>query len=214
MHTSTIAIVSDDLYCRHTMRAMLAEAGYAVLEYDSSMLEIPLKGAEAVCLSVEDEAGFRVLDQLHSADAELPIIVAGQPGIAHRAIDRGAYDFAAMPLDRHAFRRCAAHAVEKRQLTEKVRRLSSQLATQNDDEVVPLRDLERDAIARALRATKGSVTKAAKLLGIGRATLYRRLASPEMAALRPRRGYTPPSHAAPAIPNSNGAALMAVGDHV
>jgi DNA-binding NtrC family response regulator len=69
-----------------------------------------------------------------------------------------------------------------------------------DDKVVPLRDLERQAIARALRATKGSVTKAAKLLGIGRATLYRRLASPELASLRPRRSYPDadgePGHAA------------------
>jgi DNA-binding NtrC family response regulator len=46
-----------------------------------------------------------------------------------------------------------------------------------DDEIVPLRELERRAIQRALRATHGSVGKAAKLLGIGRATLYRRIAT-------------------------------------
>ncbi len=45
-----------------------------------------------------------------------------------------------------------------------------------DGEVVPLRELERRAIRRALRATNGSVEKAARLLGMGRATLYRRLA--------------------------------------
>jgi DNA-binding NtrC family response regulator len=45
------------------------------------------------------------------------------------------------------------------------------------DEIVPMRELERRAIARALRATGGSVEKAARLLGIGRATLYRRLAA-------------------------------------
>jgi transcriptional regulator with PAS, ATPase and Fis domain len=38
-----------------------------------------------------------------------------------------------------------------------------------------LRDLEREAIREAVAASNGSVTKAAKLLGIGRATLYRRL---------------------------------------
>jgi DNA-binding NtrC family response regulator len=43
--------------------------------------------------------------------------------------------------------------------------------------VVPLRELERRAIEGALRITGGSVGKAAKLLGIGRATLYRRLAA-------------------------------------
>jgi DNA-binding NtrC family response regulator len=38
-----------------------------------------------------------------------------------------------------------------------------------------LRELERAAITRALKLAGGSVGKAAKLLGIGRATLYRRL---------------------------------------
>jgi DNA-binding NtrC family response regulator len=49
-----------------------------------------------------------------------------------------------------------------------------------EDEVIPLRELERRAIQRALRITRGSVSKAAKLLGIGRATLYRRIASLEL----------------------------------
>jgi DNA-binding NtrC family response regulator len=43
--------------------------------------------------------------------------------------------------------------------------------------IIPLRELERRAIEAALRTTGGSVGKAAKLLGIGRATLYRRLAA-------------------------------------
>jgi DNA-binding NtrC family response regulator len=40
---------------------------------------------------------------------------------------------------------------------------------------VSLAELERDAIRRALAQAGGNVTKAAKLLGLGRATLYRRL---------------------------------------
>jgi len=44
------------------------------------------------------------------------------------------------------------------------------------DEIVPLAELERRAIDHALRVTGGRVARAAKLLGIGRATLYRRLA--------------------------------------
>jgi DNA-binding NtrC family response regulator len=43
-------------------------------------------------------------------------------------------------------------------------------------EIIPLAELERRAIRRALKAAGGSVEKAAKLLGMGRATLYRRLA--------------------------------------
>ena len=42
--------------------------------------------------------------------------------------------------------------------------------------ILPLEELERRAIRKALNVTKGSVERAAKLLGMGRATLYRRLA--------------------------------------
>lgn len=197
MYTSTIAIVSDDISCRQTMRIALSEASYAVLEYDHSMLEIPPGSAEVVCLHVADELGFQLLSRLLVADPELPVIVIGDAGMARRSIGAGAYDLVATPIDGTLLRNCVSRAVEKRQLAEKVRRLSSELASHNNAEVVPLRDLEREAIGRALRATKGSVTKAAKLLGIGRATLYRRLASPEMESLRPRRGFTPTSSPAP-----------------
>ena len=44
------------------------------------------------------------------------------------------------------------------------------------DEVIPMRELEKRAIQRALRIAGGSVDKAAKMLELGRATLYRRLA--------------------------------------
>jgi DNA-binding NtrC family response regulator len=46
--------------------------------------------------------------------------------------------------------------------------------------IVPLRELEERAIKKALRVTRGSVGRAAKLLGIGRATLYRRIAEIDM----------------------------------
>jgi DNA-binding NtrC family response regulator len=43
------------------------------------------------------------------------------------------------------------------------------------DVIVPLAELERRAIAHALRVTGGNVTRAARALGIGRATMYRKL---------------------------------------
>jgi transcriptional regulator of acetoin/glycerol metabolism len=42
--------------------------------------------------------------------------------------------------------------------------------------IVPLEVLERDAIERAIRALDGNVSLAAERLGIGRATLYRKIA--------------------------------------
>lgn len=41
--------------------------------------------------------------------------------------------------------------------------------------IVKIADLERQEIVRALRMTKGNVSQAAKLVGLGRATMYRRL---------------------------------------
>ena len=46
---------------------------------------------------------------------------------------------------------------------------------QQAGEIVPLQELERLAIAQALRYTNGDRTVAAQLLGIGRTTLYRKL---------------------------------------
>jgi DNA-binding NtrC family response regulator len=58
--------------------------------------------------------------------------------------------------------------------------VAAQRGTETDDEIITLRELERQAIARALRRTRGNVGQAARLLGIGRATLYRRLATLEL----------------------------------
>jgi two-component system response regulator HydG len=43
------------------------------------------------------------------------------------------------------------------------------------DGVMPLEELERRAIQRALRETSGDKLAAARLLGIGKTTLYRKL---------------------------------------
>jgi DNA-binding NtrC family response regulator len=50
------------------------------------------------------------------------------------------------------------------------------------DRVLPLHELERQAILQALRMTNGSVSRAARLLEIGRATLYRRMADQGISA--------------------------------
>ncbi|MCA3009205.1 MAG: hypothetical protein INH34_12595, partial [Phycisphaerales bacterium] len=42
-------------------------------------------------------------------------------------------------------------------------------------DILPFEQEEKRLLARALRATKGQVRRAAQLLGIGRATLYRKI---------------------------------------
>jgi transcriptional regulator of acetoin/glycerol metabolism len=50
---------------------------------------------------------------------------------------------------------------------------------------INLKELERLAIEAALGRAKGSVVKAARLLGIGRATLYRKMAKGQTVGLPP-----------------------------
>ena len=45
----------------------------------------------------------------------------------------------------------------------------------DDDVIVPLAELEKWAIGRALRICRGRVTEASRRLGIGRSTLYRKI---------------------------------------
>jgi two-component system response regulator HydG len=52
------------------------------------------------------------------------------------------------------------------------------------DEVVPLQELERRAILHALRETSGDKLAAARLLGIGKTTLYRKLKQYQTALVR------------------------------
>lgn len=47
-------------------------------------------------------------------------------------------------------------------------------ASFNDSNIRPLRDLEREMMVTALKETRGNVSEAARRLGIGRATFYRR----------------------------------------
>jgi len=54
-------------------------------------------------------------------------------------------------------------------------RPQSPMAEPEGDVIVPLAELERRAIVHALKVTGGNVTRAARALGIGRATMYRKL---------------------------------------
>jgi DNA-binding NtrC family response regulator len=48
-------------------------------------------------------------------------------------------------------------------------------ALEDDEPLLPFREIERRAILRAMKASGGNVEKAAKALGLSRATVYRRL---------------------------------------
>lgn len=116
----------------------------------------------------------KFIADLRQRGLDTPVIVIvsdpTQTGVVLRA---GAYDVMREPMERECCEAAVRRARERSVLTKRVRTLQ----VGQSAEVVPLRELEKQAIEKALAATRGSVEKAARLLGMGRATLYRRLAT-------------------------------------
>jgi DNA-binding NtrC family response regulator len=59
--------------------------------------------------------------------------------------------------------------------TGPVARESTEEGELTEASIRPFEEEEQELLSRALRATKGNVRRAAQLLGIGRATLYRKI---------------------------------------
>lgn len=158
-----------------------------------------------VVSSVRDAAGLDRLRALLSRASEAASVVtttAPRATIAGEALRLGVYDVLESPVEPVRLLQVAERALEHRAMANRVRALqarveaferarveasataacvcgtphcSSRDVAADDEDVLQLRELERRAIAKALARTQGSVEKAARLLGIGRATLYRRL---------------------------------------
>ena len=68
------------------------------------------------------------------------------------------------------------HLLEENEQVEKSLQEKVEVVDEDqEEEIIPLDKLERDAVLKALRITEGNVEECALRLGIGRATLYRKL---------------------------------------
>lgn len=124
---------------------------------------------------------------------DMPIIIIieyGDTETALEAIHAGANDFLTKPLTIERLGLSIASALRTRHLYKMIERLERQLESDGvvqmksglskalqtgDVEVKKLRHIEEDAIRHALNACGGSMSRAARSLGIGRSTLYRKV---------------------------------------
>jgi DNA-binding NtrC family response regulator len=100
-------------------------------------------------------------------------------GAGETAVRRGAFDYLTWPLDPHRLRVMLAHAVERHQLLERIRKLEDVGVSVNveggDSHLRAIDRMEKGAIVDALRRVGGNVRQAARLLGFGQATVYRKI---------------------------------------
>jgi DNA-binding NtrC family response regulator len=108
-------------------------------------------------------------------------LLAGReaPAAGETAVRRGAFDYLTRPVDPHRLRVILAHAVERHHLLERIRRLENSAAAPaadgTDGHLRVIDRMEKGAIVDALRRTNGNVREAARLLGFGQATVYRKV---------------------------------------
>lgn len=156
-----------------------------------------------ICCSLDDmESSFREQPQadviitttrLESADGrrlrvladEIPIVVISTREDAARNLQAGAYECVTESRDRLSVLAAVRRAIELSLLSQELKQLRTTQATQGPDitfsrgtspsELPTLDTLERRYVRQVLQATRGNKTWAARVLGVDRRTLYRKL---------------------------------------
>jgi DNA-binding NtrC family response regulator len=129
-----VAVVDDDPVARKIMCRWLEQEGYRTVEHDSGRTAIAYDGEvrSAVCLdlSLGDIPGLKVLKHLKAADSAISIIVVTadrELNTAIAAMQAGAYDYVAKPIDRDRLVHAVRRGIERRALAETVQRLEHAL---------------------------------------------------------------------------------------
>jgi len=171
-------VIGDRLHI--VVAADLAQLLTLASESDAAMIAIGSDPTDALA----------TIRELRAAVPDLAIVAVEAPTAeaALAAADAGAHHATYLGADPRLVILALHRAAECTAAHRELRRLRAQLPAGasagpihtpfgDAQTVQPLRDLEREAIRHALAATGGRVGQAAKMLGMGRATLYRRLAT-------------------------------------
>jgi two-component system response regulator HydG len=180
----TLALVDDEPMWRRVLIRMLESRELRILEIGRGRdLLAHIAEPDLVCLDLhlDDGPGLDWMVRFHRERPGVPFVVTTADtkiDTAVKAMRMGAFDYVTKPFDQKRFVQAIDGALEKARnpgaLPPRSIRSPEEAATPPHG-VTSLEALEREAIQRALRQTEGHVGKAAKMLGMGRATLYRRL---------------------------------------
>jgi DNA-binding NtrC family response regulator len=127
--------------------------------------------------ALQEDRGERLLAE-HSGLPVAMLVGRDAAGSESAAMHRAAFDYLTWPVDPRRLQVILAHAFERHRLLERIRRLEVLAAPAADEADGTLRAIDRmekRAIVDALRRAEGNVRQAARLLGLGQATVYRKV---------------------------------------
>lgn len=147
---SLVRLDIQDPILRATLKAMLQAAGHDVVRENAGVVL-----TDDCTRAIEWAASQCTVVAVHARDIPRAVAAMGQ----------GVYGYIFLPLQPGEADIAVRHATQ------------TAVHAPDDDTPVPaLREVEMEHIRRVLRRCKGNHTEAARLLGIGRNTLWRRLA--------------------------------------
>lgn len=169
MLTKNILVVDDNLSFRRRFARSFADRGYQVGEAETLIeacdyIKNHQKSYVVLDLKLEKESGLDILRELKKIDHTTRIIVLtgyGTISTAVEALKLGAENYLTKPVD-----------------TDTVLRAFSEINSENQN-AVPMPKLEQvewEHINRVIEETQGNITRAAKILGLHRRSLQRKIA--------------------------------------
>ena len=188
----TVFIVDMEHNTRELVRRWMQDDGFRAESFQdaaSAIIEMQRTRPDVVLVDMltSSIAGSETLQRLRNIDDGVPVVLMYHDRLMESALQgvrEGAFDFHPKPLERFRLSVSVKNAAERRILElennilrhdlEKYRVPSPPLPENGN---VSMRELEKQAIRNALLAAKGNVSKAARVLGLGRTTLYRKMSS-------------------------------------
>jgi two-component system NtrC family response regulator len=175
-----VVVATADSAALLEVTALLSERCRVASAGDAGQLAAALSAERPALLlldpAVEADGGERLFAE-HSG---LPFALLARRDTeraGETAVHRGAFDYLTWPIDPNRLRVILAHAVERFRLLELIRRLEGQTPAVDgaDGELRAIDRMEKRAIVDALYRAEGNVRAAARSLGLGQATVYRKI---------------------------------------
>jgi DNA-binding NtrC family response regulator len=204
----TVFILDMEHNSRELVRRWMSSEGYRTLAFQdaTSCLDAMTTDTPDILLAdvlTASLAGLEIVDKVTRVSPDTLVILFYQPRLkdnALKSVYRGAYDFHPKPVDRVRLTLSVKNASKQKFLEETNSRLRNDHLLRRRRSSMPpgaewgisMKDLERRAIKDALAASGGNVSKAARTLGLGRTTMYRKMSAFGIGSFRTGGAANPP----------------------